>query len=76
MNKDWIVVAGLYILAWMVSFASKLNLLEVSKDAGALISMILLCTGILYYAITQVQEDKKTRWLFSSNKKTNNEEKK
>lgn len=63
MNSDWIVIAGLYILAWMVGYASKLNLLEVSKDVGALISIILLCTGILYYAITQPKED--NTWLKS-----------
>lgn len=63
MNSRLIVVLGYYLIGLLIAFSSKAGLLEVSRDTGALISIIIICTGSLFSAITQPKED--NTWLKS-----------
>ena len=63
MNSRLIVVLGYYLMGLFIAFSSKAGLLELSRDTGALISIIIICTGSLYSAITKQKEDK--TWLKS-----------
>lgn len=63
MNSRLIVVIGCYVIGLLVVITTKASLLLISNDAGAIVSTIIISTGLLFSAITQPKED--NTWLKS-----------
>lgn len=57
MNSRLIVVIGCYVIGLFVVITTKAGLLLISNDAGAIVSTIIISTGLLFSAITQPKED-------------------